>query len=278
MWNAFVIVFPFKIRSRSANPDLRVIVVLGLCCIVRNRAAESCVMPSLLNRCVRAQIPQFDKKTKGRNRKYRSFASFLFLKLFEGWNNEEHRSMNEQKASWMSAEKLSFSTFPSEPGRWTCRIFIHAAFYSAKQKERKMGWYREIVEEVIYYYFFILCPLTLPHYHSLCWRRDRNGALWAKEWPIHPFHNIRLHKRYCYIFLSFVEMFAASLLYLLTFRREVRHVLLSFTWHLLFLSTRVDLWNRIPMVKENPENIRKISNFDFQAWKIDFKAEYIYFF
>lgn len=126
--------------------------------------------------------------------------------------------------------------------------------------------------------FFILCPLTLPHYHSLCWRRDRNGALWAKEWPIHPFHNIPLHKRYCYIFLSFVEMFAASLLYLLTFRREVRHVLLSFTWHLLFLSTRVDLWNRIPMVKENPENIRKISNFDFQAWKIDFKAEYIYFF
>lgn len=161
MWNAFVIVFPFKIHSRSANPDLRVIVVLGLCCIVRNRAAESCVMPSLLNRCVRAQIPQFDKKTKGRNRKYRSFASFLFLKLFEGWNNEEHRSMNEQKASWMSAEKLSFSTFPSEPGRWTCPIFIHAAFYSAKQKERKMGWYREIVEEVIYYF------LSFVHWPSL---------------------------------------------------------------------------------------------------------------
>lgn len=183
-------------------------------------------MPSLLNRCVRVQIPQFDKKTKGRNRKYWSFASFLFLKFFEGWNNEEHRSMNEQKASWMSAEKLSFSTFPSEPGRWTCPIFIHAAFYSAKQKERKMGWDREIGRSDLLF-FFILCPLTLPHYSSLCWRRDRNGALWAKEWPIHPFHNVPLHKRYCYIFLSFVEMFAiiaASVLCLLTCCASLFHL------------------------------------------------------
>ncbi len=184
--------------------------------------------------CVSAN-PSVWWKTKERNRKYRrSFASFLFLKLFEGWKNEEHRSMNEQKASWMSAEKLSFSTFLSfpvfffsfspflyGPWRWTCPIFIHAFFYSEKQKERKMGWYREIGRGDL---FFFLCPLTLPHYRSLCQRRDRNGALWGKEWAIHPFHNIPLHERYCCIFHSFVEMFAimaASQLCLMTLRGEV---------------------------------------------------------
>lgn len=198
--------------------------------------------------------------------------------------------MNEPKASWMSAEKLSFSTFLSflvfffiflyGPGRWTCPIFIHA-FCSVKQKEWKMGCNREIGKGEFFFFFISffppIFPLTHPHYRSLCRRRDRNGALWAKEWSIYPFHNITLHTRYCCIFLSFVEMFAimaASLLCLLTFRGGVRHVLLSFSWHLLFLSSLVGLRNKVPTVKGNPGNIRTFSNWDFQTWK----NIYIFFF
>lgn len=238
--------FSFKITSCSVNLGLRLIIVVALleAAVVWWCHISSCV-------CVSGD-PSVWWKTKERNGKYwGSFASFLFLKLFEGWNNEEHRSMNEQKASWMSAEKLSFSTFLSfvvffffflyGPWRWTHIIFIHAFFYSVKQKERKMDLYWAYIHLFIYFF-----PLTHPHYRSLCWRRDRNGALWAKEWPIHPFRNIPLHKRYCCIFHSFVEMFpvmAASLLCLMTLRGEVRHVLLFSSWHCLFLSSLVGFQN-----------------------------------
>lgn len=143
---------------------------------------------------------------------------------------------------------LFFSPFLYGPWRWTCPIFIHAAFYSEKQKERKMRWYREIGRG-----FFFLCLLTLPHYRSLCWRMDRNGALWAKEWPIHPIYNIPLLKGYCCIFHLFVEMFAimaASQLCLMTLREEIRHMLFSFAWYLLFLSSIVGLQKRAHTVLE----------------------------
>lgn len=46
----------------------------------------------------------------------------------------------------------------------------------------------------------------------------------------------------------------------------------------LFLSSLVGLWNKIPTGKENPGKLEKNSNFDFQAWKSDFKGEYNFFF
>jgi len=67
-------------------------------------------------------------------------------------------------------------------------------------------------------------------------------------------------------FLLFVEIFstmAVSLLCLLTFRRGVRHVILSFSWHLLFLSSLVGLQNRVPTVNGNIR-IGTFSNWDFQ--------------
>lgn len=165
------------------------------------------------------------------------------MKSIEAWTSRKHHGC---------LEKLSFSTFLSfvvffffflyGPWRWTRIIFIYAFFYSLKQKERKMELYWAYI-----HLFISFLSLTHPHYLSLCWRRDRNGALWAKEWPIYPFHNILLHKRYCCIFHSFLEMFAvmaASLLCLMTLRGEVRHVLLFSSWHCLFLSSLVGFQNQ----------------------------------
>ncbi len=133
-----------------------------------------------------------------------------------------------------------FSSFPL----WTKKMdlsHLYSCLLLQWETEEKMEWFREIRRGDLFFSFD-----HWPHYRSFCQREDGNGALWGKEWPIHPFQNIPLCERYCCIFHSFVEMFAimaASQLCLMTLRGEVRHVLLSFSWHLLFLSSLVGFPN-----------------------------------
>lgn len=46
---------------------------------------------------------------------------------------------------------------------WTCPIFIHAFFYSEKQKERKMGWYRGIGRGYLFFSFVHWPSLITVH-------------------------------------------------------------------------------------------------------------------
>lgn len=167
MWNAFVIVFPFKICSRSANPDLRVIVVLGLCCIVRNRAVESVWCRHFsTDVCECKSLSLIKKQKEGIGNIEEVLPHFYFLsslkdrimKSTEAWTSRKHHG-----CLWKSFHFPPF-LLDQEDGLYSKKISIHVAFYSAKQKEWKMGWYREIGRGNLFIYFYPLSidPPSLP--------------------------------------------------------------------------------------------------------------------
>lgn len=179
VWNAFIIVFSFKISSRSANPDLEGYCCFGLVLRCMKRSGRVCVTPSHLIRRVWAKIPRFDKRQKkGIGNIEEVLPHFYFLSLLkdgimksiEAWTSRKHHGCLRKSFHFPPFFPPSFMDREDGP---VPSLFM-PSFTVRNRRKEKWGDIEKL-EEAIYFFFF--CPLTLPHYRSVCWRRDRNGAL-----------------------------------------------------------------------------------------------------